>query len=488
MTVAVIVATAAGRGGPEPAAALPYGDATVLDGLCDRLATLNVPDLHVLARPESATALRTPGAEVTETPGPADELRAVAAVAREAARAERPVLVLPGDLAVGEELLRRLVHDGDCTAALVAPPATAPPCGYAVRTRHGRVVAAASATHRVNGPDAQFPGALRVAAGAVPLLAETAERLAALMEDDTALLPAQDPLPLLLVGLVRAGVPVLARGTGPLPVRRPGSEFEARVAHTAVTGADEDSARLVAAVKTGDGPFATYAVSRYSLRLVRWARRRGLTPNMVTLISLGLAAVAAFWFAAGTRVGMVAGAVLFFLAFALDCVDGQLARYTRRFSVLGSWLDAMADRVKEWGVYAGLAVGSLAAAGASLVHAGNVWPLAVAALAVLAVRHMIAFAWDARGRTAPPPRACSLTDPGDLGVSLPERRTPRDRAVYWAHRLAALPIGERTALIAVTAALANAAVTFWSLIGWGCLAAVVTLTTRLARSVRTARP
>ncbi len=47
-------------------------------------------------------------------------------------------------------------------------------------------------------------------------------------------------------------------------------------------------------------------------------------------------------------------AVLLYLGFVLDCVDGQLARYTRHFSAWGGWLDTMADRAKEYVVYAGL--------------------------------------------------------------------------------------------------------------------------------------
>ena len=50
---------------------------------------------------------------------------------------------------------------------------------------------------------------------------------------------------------------------------------------------------------------------------------------------------------------MVAGAVLLQLAFTFDCVDGQLARYTRQFSKLGAWLDSIFDRTKEYVVFAG---------------------------------------------------------------------------------------------------------------------------------------
>jgi sialic acid synthase SpsE len=49
-------------------------------------------------------------------------------------------------------------------------------------------------------------------------------------------------------------------------------------------------------------------------------------------------------------------------SFVFDCVDGQLARYPQNFSSFGGWLDMMADRGKEFTIYAGLAAVTLGAA------------------------------------------------------------------------------------------------------------------------------
>jgi hypothetical protein len=223
---------------------------------------------------------------------------------------------------------------------------------------------------------------------------------------------------------------------------------------------------------------------------------------MVTSISMAIAVVAAVWFAAGTRGGMVLGAVLLYLAFVLDCVDGQLARYTRQFSTLGGWLDATFDRAKEYVVYAGLAVGSTAAAVGSPVHGGDVWPLAVAALIVQTVRHMIDFSFSAAKQGLPPaPRpVLPLDDPADawhppaagpvgtaagLGrlVMILSSRTEKIPGLHWAKKIVILPIGERFALICLTAAIWNARVTFLALLVWGCLAAAYTLTGRVLRSL-----
>ena len=94
------------------------------------------------------------------------------------------------------------------------------------------------------------------------------------------------------------------------------------------------------------------------------------------------AVAAAVLFGVGGRPALVAGAVLLYLGFVLDCVDGQLARYTRHFSAWGGWLDTMADRAKEYLVYAGLGYGAS--------HAGfrYGWALAIAAMTLQTVRHM----------------------------------------------------------------------------------------------------
>ena len=85
-------------------------------------------------------------------------------------------------------------------------------------------------------------------------------------------------------------------------------------------------------MKANDGFFTTFFVSPYSKYIARWAARRGWTPNGVSTLSVAIGFVAAAAFATGERAWMIAGAVLLQAAFTLDCVDGQLARYTRTFT------------------------------------------------------------------------------------------------------------------------------------------------------------
>jgi phosphatidylglycerophosphate synthase len=86
------------------------------------------------------------------------------------------------------------------------------------------------------------------------------------------------------------------------------------------------------------------------------ARKRWLTPDQVTMLALlsGLAVGPAF--AIGTRWALVAGGVLFYLAFVLDCVDGKLARALNVTSARGAALDALADGGRRASASLGLAI------------------------------------------------------------------------------------------------------------------------------------
>lgn len=520
MTVAVVVATGRLEEGSGVMPGLPRR-------LLDQLASLNVPDSCVITRPRRAPALRKGlWAEVIESEDLAGDLRAIARLARTGAG---PLLILPGHTVASGELLDRLVGvRPDLATAVTAPLATQAPDArpddarpddeppgderVVVRIRGGRVASAGSGFHRVTDPNGVFCGPLRVCATRRRTLARVSQKLAGLVETPGALPEiSADASALLLVGLVREGVAVTPLSAPPLICVQARTTGQAVATRAAAEAVDEDRVRLDAAVKSDDGFFTTYAVSTYSRFIARWAARRGLTPDLVTSISMGVAVLAALWFAAGTRTGMVVGAVLFYFAFVFDCVDGQLARYTRRFSTFGAWLDATFDRAKEYVVYAGLAIGSTVAPAGSPVHGGDVWGLAVAALVLQTCRHMVDFSYGAanRGRAPEVLPVLPLTMPGDVPGDMPgdddvtgagarsgpagparaeglaARLSSRTQhgALRWAKKIIVLPIGERFALISITAALGNARVTFIALLAWGSLAAAYTLTGRALRSL-----
>lgn len=519
-TVAVLLAT-------TPAARLACPEGTLADRLVRQLATLHVHRVHVVTRSTDLPALPSrpavlvagpavepvteplagpladplAGPDVTRSAGLTGDLRAVAEVAR---AVSGPLAVFPGDLVAHTEALALLLADpARGTGALVSPEHDRLP---PIRAERGRVVAAGNSFHTVSGANGGFRGVLHVGEADLVSLADVAEELADLAQDQR-LGAAEDTevADLLLAGLVRVGVPVRAAPLGRLHCDRVTGRLGADAAIARLGEVDEDRARLEAAVKSDDGFVATYFVSSWSGHVVRLAARLGLTPNSVTGLSVGLAGLAAVAFSAGERRAQVAGAALLYLSFVLDCVDGQLARYTRMFSPLGAWLDATFDRVKEYVVYVGLALGYTGGVELGSTGPGGIWALAVAAMLVQAIRHMIDFSYaaaraDAAGAGAVwerPGHGGSLGLPGALrrdpvvpvrgradgSVVRLSARLDRNTASRWLKKIVVLPIGERMVLIAVTAALFNARVTFLALLAWGGLAALYTLTGRIARSL-----
>jgi hypothetical protein len=369
--------------------------------------------------------------------------------------------------------------------------------GLPVRARVGksRVVSVGTAHIAVTRPNAVVLGPLHVSLRNAPTLAEVCRELA-----DLAHLygPDDDAMQLIVFGLVRRGVSVGIRGRRDLFYRRVTTQAEVNESWDEITGIDEDRARLNQAVKGADGFFTTYFVSTYSRFIARWAARRGLTPNQVTLISITLGVLAAACFATGDRPWMVAGGVLIYFAFVFDCVDGQVARYARKFGVLGAWLDATFDRFKEYVVFAGLAVGWVVSG-----HGEDIWILALTAIGLQSTRHLLDFSFGIANRRKPPNPLPTLPldalDDRDLRQALVRRKVERGggirgvlkmwskagkfRLVHWARKMIVFPIGERFAAIAITAAIFDARITFLTLVIWGSVAAIYTLTGRLMRSL-----
>jgi Family of unknown function (DUF5941)/CDP-alcohol phosphatidyltransferase len=477
MTTAVLLATGAG----SSAVLLPLGsDDTVIGRLSRQLRAGGVRELVVLARPSLAGPLRAAGYTVRETSDAAADLANLAQLASDA----NALVVAGADLIAHDSVIvKGLAGSVLEAAALTTTPtlttAPAPASLVPVQVERGRVVSAGPAQHRVGETEAAFAGLVWV--GPVGL-AEGAQAWAHAAHGARSA-DGADALAVALVALVRSGVAVAAAGTAGLCCERVGGPAEVAAAEATLRDIDEDAVRLRACVKAEDDLFATYCVSSYSPRLVRWAARLGLTPTAVTWLSVALALVAAALYAADGRSGAVIAAVVLYASFVLDCVDGQLARYRQASSRFGGWLDALADRGKEYAVYAGLAIG-----------AGDVWPLAVAALALQTVRHMTdsgygaardaAVARRARRGLDPEPEGADPTGAGVLPrlVRATNAGAGRRSVPYWAKRTIVMPIGERWMLIALGAAFFNARVVFLALLVWGGIAAFYTLGVRLVRS------
>lgn len=515
--------------------------------------------------------------EVRGSASTAHDLHSVADIAADIHGPVTNIVVASADILTHREALAGLLADPRISSGILTTTAR-PRNAWTFRTRaeRGRVVSAGSAYHKVRRPTGYFLGVLKVdlkdrdqLVRSVTRLAELTEppvpprwdeafqlkqagwrrRLAAQSletpEGEVATAPAaeltaeeldvlplddyaermlklraeasvQDALPLVLVGLVRSRVHLTNSYLRKLFWARPLSQETTDAATQKLADYDEDRVLLDSAVKGSDGFFTTFFVSPYSRYIARWAARRGWTPNGVTTFSMALGIFAAVAFATGSRPGLIAGALLLQAAFTFDCVDGQLARYTRQFSKLGAWLDSVFDRGKEYVVFAGLAIG------ATVGFGDNVWALAAAALALQTIRHTVDFSFassrhqvlaalptvpldqpedrrvsaaDAQAAVAPdeedevPEESEAPQDRGPLPARIGRfairvsRALERESWMRWTKKIVVLPIGERFALISLTAALWEPRVTFIALLAWGSFALTYQLAGKILRSV-----
>ena len=536
-----------------PAAAMAWEGSTILHRLLDQLADVGVPSATVVVRPDGESAVRgsleVTGIEVDlqVCEDAAADLRLVADVAGSGIGG---IVLLPGEIVTQREALAGLLLDPRLrSTALMGGGHRVRPFTPRLRSTRGRVLSAGSPYHAVGGNVGNSLSIVKVAAAERPMLAETAGKLAALVadpppswteerearirawrryfairaddsvtrenvEEDPAI-PAEDEaevqrwaaavpdevVSLLLVGLVRGGGAIGSSHLRSLYWARPLSPAAVARAAEEILEYDEDKVLLESAVKSNDGFFTTYFVSPYSRYIARWAADRGWTPNFVTTLSVIIGGVAALCFATGEKWGMIAGAVLVYASFVTDCVDGQLARYTRQFSALGAWLDSVFDRTKEYMVFAGLAVGA----------ATDVWLLAAAALALQTARHTLEFSYGATRQqnfasVRHPPleqaadevmerRRAAIEAGGRPRGARPEPRRVLRRGlrgwsaiervpgVRWMKKMIAFPIGERFATISICAAIWGPKTTFHVYLAWAGLATVYNLVGRVLRSV-----
>lgn len=104
-----------------------------------------------------------------------------------------------------------------------------------------------------------------------------------------------------------------------------------------------------------------------------WARLLiflGVTPNMLTLIGMGITAGAGVCYAIGAGSGfgwslgvgepnsawLLVAAVCMFFASACDMLDGAVARIGNKKTTFGAFLDSTLDRCSDFAVFAGIAV------------------------------------------------------------------------------------------------------------------------------------
>jgi len=214
-----------------------------------------------------------------------------------------------------------------------------------------RVVGASSAFHKAGGGNSTFVGVMR-------LSQKQRDSVIAVLKSITSSDIRANPLDLILVALVRAGVFVSSARVTFAPYIRSGDEKLRLQVKAEIDSLNEARLRLKMANRANDGFFSVFVLRKFS-KLFTWAAvRLRVTPNQITLISFAIGLLSAYQFSRGGFWSILAGALLLQLSIIVDCVDGELARYTRRFSQLGAWLDAITDRIKEYLVFFGLAYGA----------------------------------------------------------------------------------------------------------------------------------
>ena len=82
-----------------------------------------------------------------------------------------------------------------------------------------------------------------------------------------------------------------------------------------------------------------------------------LTPNQITAVSSAFRLLSALCFVGGSRLGLVAGALCYYLAYVIDCVDGPVARLKGKTSAFGRYFDHLSDLVGDILILAALSIG-----------------------------------------------------------------------------------------------------------------------------------
>ncbi|NCZ73839.1 MAG: CDP-alcohol phosphatidyltransferase family protein, partial [Actinobacteria bacterium] len=230
---------------------------------------------------------------------------------------------------------------------------------------------------------------------------------------------------LALVALVRAAIQVDAADIWSAPFTRSADKGERERVKAEIASMNMAAVRLKMANRANDGFFSVFVLRKFSKLLTWLAVRIKATPNQVTLLSFAIGLYSAYLFSRATFLATLVAAILLQVSIIVDCVDGELARYTRQFSKLGAWLDAVTDRVKEYMVFLGLAYGASK-------EGKDLWIPALAMMSIQTFRHLsdYNFAGVNKIRTE-----SALKKPvdflADFDGIIPTERAPKGRLRYW---------------------------------------------------------
>jgi len=395
------------------------------------------------------------------------------------------VVVVAEDLLVPQRALAPITEDPFAvTTALVAMDR-----GGDLVVRHHRVVSAGTSFHEINDATHRSVGAVVISPRDALDARVAVDDLRSALADGALSLAAEELVEAVVVALVRYQVPVRGLEIVDVPWFR--SPADRAAARAVVNSVSDRRITGLLANRVDDGFYSTFVVRRASKPLTRIALNLGMSPNLITFLSLLIGIGAALSFATGQWPWLVAGALLLQLSLIVDCVDGEVARATRKFTALGAWLDASTDRVKEFAAYAGLAIGATRMD--TQILGVDVWWIAIALIVLQTTRHVsdYDFALVQRLREATVP-AASIREPSDgrhaarggLSAAMDvSARMNRRSAVRWFKKVIHMPIGERWLLISVLAVVAGPAWALGGLLIAGVFAMFYVLVGRIARTL-----
>ena len=313
------------------------------------------------------------------------------------------------------------------------------------RVSQGRISGASSGYHEVGHGNHTFLGIIRLSQFQRNEIIEILSKV-----KDTN--HSGNTIDLILVALVRAALVVAPAEVSGAPFIRSHEASARATTQNQIAALNDARLRLKLANRANDGFYSVFFLRKISKIFTWLAVRLKMTPNQVTLISFGIGLLAAYEFSKGSFWAIFAGAVLLQLSIIIDCVDGELARYTRQFSQLGAWLDAITDRIKEYLVFFALAYGAAK-------NGHDLWIPAMGMMLFQTFRHLSDYNFARINKIRSSylaPLDFDLKNDGYISVE----REKKSRLEYWSKKAVQFPIGERWLVISATSVIGGARFTF----------------------------
>lgn len=106
----------------------------------------------------------------------------------------------------------------------------------------------------------------------------------------------------------------------------------------------------------GDYLLTILIINPINLRLVRLIGKTSITPNQLTIASFIFMLIASLCLTSKVQKVQIAGGVILLIAYLLDCLDGDLARYKKLKSPQGAMLDPILNRLGEIVIVIGISI------------------------------------------------------------------------------------------------------------------------------------